>query len=62
MAEGHIQTIKNMFKKIEQDNKDYNLALLEYRNTPVDNNLKSPNEIMFGKKMRGIIPLLLMIM
>ena len=30
--------------------------MLEYRNTPIGDGLKSPNEIMFGRKIRGILP------
>ena len=57
MVERHIATIKNMMNKIaEDDKKDLALALLEYRNTPKKKNLKSPNEIMFLRKIRGIIP------
>ena len=57
MVERHIATIKRMFKKLDDDpGKDPNLAMLEYRNTPIGDGLKSPNEIMFGRKIRGILP------
>lgn len=57
MVERHIATVKNIFKKVEVDQKkDPSLALLEYRNTPISKDLKSPNEIMFGRKIRGVIP------
>ena len=55
MVERNIQTVKNMFKKVESDNKDPWIALLEYRNNPLDTGLESPNELMFGRKVRGII-------
>lgn len=58
MVERHIQTIKNIFKKVEVDNKDPSLALLEYRNTPIDSGSKSPNEMMLGRKVRGIVPII----
>lgn len=58
MVERYIQTVKNIFKKVECDNKDPALALLEYRNTPIDVGTKSPNELMFGRKVRGIVPIL----
>lgn len=57
MVERHIQSIKNMFKKVEIDGRDPNLALLEYRNTPINQNIKSPNELMFGRKINGIMPI-----
>ncbi|XP_036345642.1 uncharacterized protein LOC118754876, partial [Rhagoletis pomonella] len=48
MVERHIGTIKRMFNKLDDDpGKDPNLAMLEYRNTPIGEGLKSPNEIMF---------------
>ena len=58
MVEKYIGTIKNIFKKLDEDpSKDSALALLEYRNTPIDKNLKSPNEIMFSRKLRGLLPI-----
>lgn len=56
MAERNIGTIKNMFKKIENGNQDPNLALLEYRNTPISNEIKSPNQLLLGLKTRGLLP------
>lgn len=56
LVERHIQTVKNMFKKLEVDEKDPFLALLELRNTPINGTLKSPNEILRGRKVRGIMP------
>ena len=56
MVERYIGIIKKKFKKIEHENKDPWLTLLEYRNTPLSNNIKSPNEIMFGRKTRCLLP------
>lgn len=56
MVERYVQTIKDMFKKVEEDGKDPYLALMEYRNTPIDENIMSPNDIMFNRKVRGIVP------
>ena len=43
-----------MIKKFsEEPNKDLALGLLEYRNT--SKNLETPNEIMYGRKMKGFI-------
>ena len=57
MVERHIATIKNIFKKLEEDpSKDPSLALLEYRNSPIDKYMKSPSEIMFNRKVRGLMP------
>ena len=46
-----------MLKKVDDDGKDPNLALLEYRNTPIDVNISSPSDIMFNRKIRGLIPI-----
>ncbi|XP_043470235.1 uncharacterized protein K02A2.6-like [Leptopilina heterotoma] len=57
MVEKHIGIVKNMFKKIEVESKDPWLALLEYRNTPITHELESPNELMFNRKTRGLLPI-----
>lgn len=47
MVERRIDTIKKMFKKLDVDgDKDIALALLEYRNIPIGERLKSPNELI----------------
>ncbi|XP_030031283.2 uncharacterized protein K02A2.6 [Manduca sexta] len=56
LAERHIQTIKNILKKLIYDNKDIYLGLLLHRNTPIDNNLKTAAELMFNRNIRTIIP------
>ena len=56
MIERHIGIIKNLLKKVEEDNKDQYIALLEYRNTPITNDIPSPNEMLLKRKVRGILP------
>lgn len=56
LAERFVGTIKQMLKKCEFDKKDMHLALLEFRNTPISDKIPSPTELMFGRKMRGILP------
>lgn len=58
MSERYVQTIKNILRKVHDNDRDIDIAMLEYRNTPIDRELPSPNEIMFGHKMRGILPIL----
>lgn len=58
MAERAIQTIKNTMKKCFSSKRDLNLALSEIRNCPISNNVSSPAEKFFGRKTRGILPIL----
>ena len=50
--ERHVATIKNMLYKCD----DINLALLNYRNTPISNELPSPAKILFNRELRTRIP------
>lgn len=55
-VERTIQTIKNIMKKTAYDNSDFDLALLEYLNTPISSELASPAELLFNRKLRSIVP------
>ena len=55
-AERAIQTVKNVLRKAQESKKDVYLALLEYRNTPVDTNIPSPAELLFQRKLRTRLP------
>ena len=55
LAEKSVQTVKSLMEKARQDNRDPYLAMLEFRNTPVDN-YKSPAELACGRQLRSIIP------
>ncbi|VDI75827.1 Hypothetical predicted protein [Mytilus galloprovincialis] len=55
-AESAVKVIKNMIKKTLQDGRDQYEALLELRNTPTQKTGLSPTEIMFGRKIRSMIP------
>lgn len=52
-----IQTVKNIMKKTLEDRQDYRLALLEYLNTPLSQNLASPAELLQSRKFRTILPI-----
>lgn len=54
--ERQVQIIKNLMKKAHFDNKDFYLALLEYRNSPLNHNLPSPSHLLFGRVIKGYIP------
>ncbi|XP_046601433.1 uncharacterized protein K02A2.6-like [Neodiprion lecontei] len=55
MAERHIQTFKKKAKKIMEERKDVQMALLQYRNTPVIGN-RSPAELLMSRKLRDNLP------
>lgn len=56
LAERNIQTIKKLLKKAYDDNKDPYLALLEFRTTPINKNLPSPAELLYNRKINGLLP------
>ncbi|KAJ8886646.1 hypothetical protein PR048_012858 [Dryococelus australis] len=55
LAEHHVQSIKQMLKKAVEDRKDIMLAFLEYRNTPIYNTLQSPEQLLFSRRLRGLL-------
>lgn len=56
MAERTIQTVKQMLKKANKSNQDPYLSLLEYRNTPIDQHLGSPCQLLMSRRTRSILP------
>lgn len=56
MVERAIQTIKRTLKKTMVEKTDPYLVMLEYRNTPLGNGLPSPAEILYNRRLRGILP------
>ena len=55
-AESAVKVIKNMIKKALKDGRDQYEALLELRNTPRQDTGLSPNQMMFGRNTRSMIP------
>ena len=55
LAEWTVQTAKAMLVKALHDGKDPYLAILEQRNTPVDN-FKLPAQLSMGRRLRSILP------
>ena len=49
-AERCIQTVKNLLKKADENNNDPNIALLQYRNSPIDG---SPAQILMNRILRS---------
>lgn len=56
LLERHIQTIKKLIQKAQEDNKDIYLCLLDKRNTPLSDKLPSPAQLLFGRRLNGIVP------
>ncbi|XP_054761279.2 uncharacterized protein K02A2.6-like [Lytechinus pictus] len=56
LAERMVRTIKNLLTKCSQTGQDSQLAMMHLRATPVDNNLRSPAEMLFGRPIRTTLP------
>ena len=54
-AESAVKIAKNLVKKAKRENKDLQMALLEWRNTPDINNL-SPTQKLMSRRTRTTIP------
>ncbi|XP_061196319.1 uncharacterized protein K02A2.6-like [Saccostrea echinata] len=55
-SERCFQTVKQLLKKAEESNTDPNIALLEYRNTPIDGVGKSPAQFLMNRNLRSKLP------
>ena len=55
-AERSVQTVKNTIKKCIVDGTDLNIAILNYRNTPLGQGLSSPAVLLFSRNLRTKIP------
>ena len=55
-VERTVQTVKKMIKKCLENSSDINLALLQYRNTPLDENVDSPSRLLLGRDVRTNVP------
>ena len=56
LVERFIQTVKHSLAKAKASGNDPNMALLCIRTTPVDSNVPSPGELLFGRKLQGNLP------
>ena len=57
MAERHIQTVKNVLKKADEEKTDKFLALLSLRNTPISGLDASPAQLLFSRRLRDLLPI-----
>ena len=55
-AERFVGTVKSMLTKTLESGKDYYMALLQYRNTPISGSRYSPAELLFSRKLNDITP------
>ena len=55
LAERTVQTAKDILTKTDLAGDDFELAMLEYRNTPVDR-LASPAQMLMSRNLRSIVP------
>lgn len=55
LAERHVQTYKQILKKVIEDNRDKHLALLQYRNMKINNHY-SPAQILMSRTLRSNLP------
>ena len=55
LAERTVQTAKKLLTKAKEDGTQPLLALLEYRNTPVDNHA-SPATLLMSRQLRSVLP------
>ena len=55
-VEKAVQTVKNLLRKSKDENQDFYLALLEFRNTPTSTTLGSPAQRLMGRRTRTLIP------
>ena len=55
-VERTVQTVKNTIRKAKMDELDPELALLCLRTTPISDKIRSPNEMLVGRKAKANLP------
>ena len=55
-AEKAVQTIKNLLRKAQDENCDFHLALLNFRNSPTNDNVGSPAQRLMGRRTKTLLP------
>ena len=55
-AEKAVQTVKNLLRKAHAEKRDFHLALLNFRNTPTNDNLGSPTQRLMGHRTKTLLP------
>ena len=57
LVERNIQTIKRLLSKAKESNSSTDLALLEYRNTPISGINLSPAQLLTSRRLRSNLPM-----
>ena len=57
LVERNVQSIKRLIKKAREDGKDEEMALLEFRNTPITGLQESPAQLLMNRRLRSILPM-----
>ena len=57
LIERNVQTMKNLLKKAKEAMKDEQLALLEFRNTPISGLQESPAQLLMSRRLRSTLPM-----
>ena len=56
-AENAVKTVKQLFSKCRQAGQPEQLALLDWRNTPMEGLQTSPAQRLFGRRCRTLLPI-----
>ena len=57
LVERNVQTIKSLFKKARDEEGDEDMALLEFRNTPITGIEASPAQLLMSRRLRSSLPM-----
>ena len=57
LVERNVQTIKNLLRKAKEGMKDEQLALLEFRNTPISGLQESPAQLLMSRRLWSALPM-----
>ena len=57
LVERNVQMIKRLFRKAKESNTSTDIALLEYRNTPISGMALSPALLLMSRRLRSNLPM-----
>ena len=55
-VEKAVQTVKNLLRKAQVENRDFHLALLDLRNSPTNDDIGSPVQRLIGCRTKTLLP------